>query len=337
MLLATNVWHVFPAVTRIRPGEPPWSDLDGLVLPVLDPDAGRRAVRLAGDAGVDDRGAGERLRRDGPPQGAAGAHRAVAPRPAERRRPGVAGDRLQHRLPRRRRDRHRGHLQLPGHRRRAARRGPRPQRAGRAVHRHASSPAIWVVVNLLADVGTMLVTPRLQDDSCDERRERSACPSRGRGRRRQPVGQARRASSAPRSGCGARASGWRSSPSSSASPSSARGWRRTGRPSSSARRTPATSTGSCSGPTPSVRTCGRGSCTVAARSSSSPSSSTVIGLVVGTVDRPRRRLQPGPSRQRPDAVRRHHPRLPRAAAAARRHHHARPQVVGDHPARRARR
>jgi peptide/nickel transport system permease protein len=35
VLLATNVWHVFPATTRIRPGEPPWSDIDGLVLPVL--------------------------------------------------------------------------------------------------------------------------------------------------------------------------------------------------------------------------------------------------------------------------------------------------------------
>jgi peptide/nickel transport system permease protein len=35
VLLATNVWHVFPAVTRIRPGDPPWSDIDGLVLPVL--------------------------------------------------------------------------------------------------------------------------------------------------------------------------------------------------------------------------------------------------------------------------------------------------------------
>ncbi len=35
VLLATNVWHVVPAVSRIRPGEPPWSDLDGLVLPVL--------------------------------------------------------------------------------------------------------------------------------------------------------------------------------------------------------------------------------------------------------------------------------------------------------------
>ena len=35
VLLATNVWHIFPAVTRIRPGDPPWSDLDGLVLPVL--------------------------------------------------------------------------------------------------------------------------------------------------------------------------------------------------------------------------------------------------------------------------------------------------------------
>ena len=35
VLLATNVWHVVPAVSRIRPGEPPWSDLDGIVLPVL--------------------------------------------------------------------------------------------------------------------------------------------------------------------------------------------------------------------------------------------------------------------------------------------------------------
>lgn len=35
VLLATNVWHVVPAVSRIRPGEAPWSDLDGLILPVL--------------------------------------------------------------------------------------------------------------------------------------------------------------------------------------------------------------------------------------------------------------------------------------------------------------
>jgi peptide/nickel transport system permease protein len=35
VLLATNVWHVLPATTRIRPGEPPWSDPKGLVLPVL--------------------------------------------------------------------------------------------------------------------------------------------------------------------------------------------------------------------------------------------------------------------------------------------------------------
>ncbi|MFV0308334.1 MAG: ABC transporter permease [Desertimonas sp.] len=35
LLLGTTVWNVFPAVVRIRPGEPPWSDLDGLVLPVL--------------------------------------------------------------------------------------------------------------------------------------------------------------------------------------------------------------------------------------------------------------------------------------------------------------
>jgi peptide/nickel transport system permease protein len=35
VLLATNVWELFPAVSRIRPGESPWSDLDGMVLPVL--------------------------------------------------------------------------------------------------------------------------------------------------------------------------------------------------------------------------------------------------------------------------------------------------------------
>lgn len=35
VVLATNIWQVVPSVSRIRPGEPPWSDLDGLILPVL--------------------------------------------------------------------------------------------------------------------------------------------------------------------------------------------------------------------------------------------------------------------------------------------------------------
>jgi peptide/nickel transport system permease protein len=35
VLFATNVWHLFPAVVRIRPGEPPWADPKALVLPVL--------------------------------------------------------------------------------------------------------------------------------------------------------------------------------------------------------------------------------------------------------------------------------------------------------------
>jgi peptide/nickel transport system permease protein len=35
VILATNFWHVLPAVSRIRPGEPPWSDMDGIVLPAL--------------------------------------------------------------------------------------------------------------------------------------------------------------------------------------------------------------------------------------------------------------------------------------------------------------
>jgi peptide/nickel transport system permease protein len=34
VLFATNVFHVLPATVRIRPGEPPWSDWKGLVLPV---------------------------------------------------------------------------------------------------------------------------------------------------------------------------------------------------------------------------------------------------------------------------------------------------------------
>lgn len=35
VLLATNVFHVLPATVRIRPGQEPWSDLKGTVLPVL--------------------------------------------------------------------------------------------------------------------------------------------------------------------------------------------------------------------------------------------------------------------------------------------------------------
>lgn len=35
VLFATNLFHIVPAVSRIRPGEPPWSDPKGLVLPVL--------------------------------------------------------------------------------------------------------------------------------------------------------------------------------------------------------------------------------------------------------------------------------------------------------------
>jgi len=35
VLLATNVWHVFPATSRIRPGQPPWSDWKGVILPAI--------------------------------------------------------------------------------------------------------------------------------------------------------------------------------------------------------------------------------------------------------------------------------------------------------------
>ncbi|HTH07687.1 MAG TPA: ABC transporter permease [Ilumatobacteraceae bacterium] len=35
VLLSTNVWHQFPATVRIRPGEQPWDHPDSLILPVL--------------------------------------------------------------------------------------------------------------------------------------------------------------------------------------------------------------------------------------------------------------------------------------------------------------
>ncbi len=35
VLFATNVWHVLPATVRIRPGEPPWSDMKGMILPLM--------------------------------------------------------------------------------------------------------------------------------------------------------------------------------------------------------------------------------------------------------------------------------------------------------------
>lgn len=34
VFLATNVWHLLPATVRIRPGEAPWSDMKGMVLPL---------------------------------------------------------------------------------------------------------------------------------------------------------------------------------------------------------------------------------------------------------------------------------------------------------------
>ena len=58
-----------------------------------DPDARCHAVCESRDASVDDRGARERLRRDGPAEGPPRANRAVAPRPAQRPRADVAGHR----------------------------------------------------------------------------------------------------------------------------------------------------------------------------------------------------------------------------------------------------
>lgn len=35
VVFATNFWHIVPAVSRIRPGEQPWSDMDGIILPTV--------------------------------------------------------------------------------------------------------------------------------------------------------------------------------------------------------------------------------------------------------------------------------------------------------------
>ena len=59
-------------------------------------------------------------------------------------------------------------------------------------------------------------------------------------------------------------------------------------------------------------------------------------LVVGVIDRPRRRLQPRPSRRRADAVDGHHPRLPAVCCSpSSRITTIGPQVVGDRAPRRA--
>ena len=140
-----------PAVVRHRRPRPPGADAD----------ARRHPIRVPRDAGVDDRGAGERLRRDGPAEGAAGADGAVAPRRPQRPRPDVAGDRASTSPTSPAGSSSSRSSSTTPASGRAARRRPRPQRAGRAVHRHLIA-GIWVVVNMLADIGTVLVTPRLR-------------------------------------------------------------------------------------------------------------------------------------------------------------------------------
>ena len=81
---------------------------------------------------------------------------------AQRDRPDVPGDRAQRRLPGRRRDRGRVAVQLPGHRPRAARRRARPRTSRSCSSWRCSSPPSTWSRNLLADIGTMLVTPRLR-------------------------------------------------------------------------------------------------------------------------------------------------------------------------------
>ena len=88
---------------------------------------------------------------------------------AQRHRPDAAGDRAQHRLPRRRASsssRPCSTTRASGSRCRATRSSTRTCRS--CSSSPCSSPPSTVVVNLLADVGTILVTPRLQDERCDD-------------------------------------------------------------------------------------------------------------------------------------------------------------------------
>ena len=323
VLLATNVWHVFPAVTRIRPGDPPWSDLDGLMLPVLTltlvvvPYVSRvmRAsmievlesdyVEMARLKGLPERAV---LWRHALPNAVGPTLQVIAFNIAY-----LAGGVILIEVD----------LQLPRHRRRAARRGQRPQRARSCSSSPSSSPAIWVVVNLLADVGTVLVTPRLRTQLRMSDAAIALTEPEVEVIDVSAVRQAPRACSARRS----------------------RLWRtRIGlalvavvvgiaiigpwvAPHGPTEFVGTPNTRNVDGILFGTDALGQdvwsrflhGGRTILVLAVVS----TVIGLVVGVVDRPRRRLQPRPSRQRPDAVRRHHPRLPRTAAAARRHHHPR--------------
>ena len=88
-LFATSVFQIFPAVSIIPPGSPPWANLDAIWLPALTLVARGHPEHRADHARGDDRGSRVRLHRDGAAhRRPRAAHRAAA-RAAQcaRRRP----------------------------------------------------------------------------------------------------------------------------------------------------------------------------------------------------------------------------------------------------------
>ena len=161
VLFATTVFHVLPAVSLIPPGGRPWDHLKAMVLPTrtlviaVTPYVAR--IMRASMIEVLESDYVEMARLKGLPERTV----ILPPRAAERARADVPGDRPQPRLPGRRRDRRRVRVQLPGHRRRAVdavanRDLPVVQALAMLI------AAFYVVLNLIADIATILVTPRLR-------------------------------------------------------------------------------------------------------------------------------------------------------------------------------
>ena len=69
LVFSLRIWHLLPAVSTIDIGKGPWSDMKGMVLPTATLVIGAVPYIITCRSGLDDRGAGKRLRRDGPTEG----------------------------------------------------------------------------------------------------------------------------------------------------------------------------------------------------------------------------------------------------------------------------
>ena len=87
LVFATGLFHWFPAVSLLAPGEKAWEDPQVVVLPAATLIIAVVPVHQPHHARLDDRGARERVRDDGAAQGTAGAAGDLAPCRAERDRP----------------------------------------------------------------------------------------------------------------------------------------------------------------------------------------------------------------------------------------------------------